>query len=317
MVRVSIYGAGQLGAGIASILRARGAHAVDGPFDRSRRQLALASGADVVVIATTTRLNDVADDIRTAVSSGSNVLVSAEECANPYLVDPNLAEQLNTAAVAAGVTVLGAGLNPGLVFDALVLTVLGAADDAVDVRVSRTVDISGFGTPVLRRIGVGLTPAEFDAGVASGAVLGHAGFPQSISIVGRARGIAVPVIRPSLAPIVTPVPLTLPDGREIGAGLTAGVDQTYEATADGRTWYEARFRGHVAPAAVGWTLADVITLVRDDEIVQEITARPCFPAQSGSQHVLANSIDRVVSARPGWLSVADLPPAAWSGRAAT
>ena len=299
VARVSIYGAGQLGSGVASLLRERGEHAVDGPFGRDERERALGSGADVVLIATTTRLADVVDDIRRAVRAGSNVLVSAEETANPYLVDPALAAEVHDEAVAAGVTVLGA-----------------AADD-VDVSVSRTVDISGFGTPVLRRIGVGLTPTEFDEGVRTGEVLGHAGFPQSISIVGRARGIAVPSIEPSLAAVVTAVPLTLRDGREIAAGRTAGVDQTYRATRDGRTWYEARFRGHVDPASVGWALADVITLTRDGEVVQELTARPCFPAQSGSQHVLANSIDRVLAARPGWLSVADLPPAAWSGSAAS
>lgn len=316
MSRVSIYGAGQLGSGIARILRDRGDHCVDGPFGRSDRDRALGSGADVVVIATTTRLADVVDDVRTAVAAGSNVLVSAEESANPYLVDSDVAREIHDDAVAAGVTVLGTGLNPGLVFDALVLTVLGAAQDDIDVLVSRTVDISGFGEAVLRRIGVGLTPAEFDAGVRSGAVLGHAGFPQSISIVGRARGIPVPTIEPSLTAVVTPVPLTLRDGREIAAGRTAGVDQTYRATRDGHVWYEARFRGHVTPATVGWTLSDVITLHRDGEVVQELTARPCFPSQSGSQHVLANSVDRVVEAHPGWLSVADLPPAAWSARAA-
>ena len=317
MARVSIFGSGQLGTGIASILRGRGEHVVDGPFGRADRERALGSGADVVVIATTTRLVDVVDDIRAAVVGGSNVLVSAEECANPYLVDPGIASDVHDAAVRAGVTVLGAGLNPGLVFDALVLTILGAAPDDVDVRVERTVDISGFGTSVLRRIGVGLTPHEFSDGVATGTVLGHAGFPQSISIVGRARGIPVPAIEPHLAGVVTPTSLTLPDGREVAAGLTAGVDQSYRATLDGRIWYEARFRGHVAPGLVGWTLADVITISRDGEVLQEVSARPCFPAQSGSQHVLANSIDRVVAARPGWLSVADLPPAAWSGRAAT
>lgn len=317
MASVAIYGAGQLGSGIASILRERGSHHVDGPYGRVDREHALASGAEVVVIATTTRLADVSDDIRTAVAAGSNVLVSAEEAANPYLVDPVLAEEIHQAAASRGVTVLGAGLNPGLVFDALVLTLLGAMADDVDVRVARTVDISGFGTPVLRRIGVGLTIDEFDRGVASGEVLGHAGFPQSISLVGRARGILVPVIEPSLSAIVTPVALTLPDGREIAAGRTAGVDQAYRARHEGRTWYEARFRGHVDPSSVGWSLADVITVVRDDAVVHEVVSTPCFPAQSGSQHVLANSVERVIAARPGWLSVADLPPASWTGPAAS
>jgi 4-hydroxy-tetrahydrodipicolinate reductase len=310
MATVSIFGAGQLGRGVAQILGGRGEHSVHGPFDRSERTTALTSGEDLVLIATTTRLRDVIEDVRLAVSSGSNVLVSAEECANPWLVSEELADTVHVEAIAAGVSVVGAGLNPGLIFDALVLTILGAAPDDVDITVRRTVDISGFGPTVLGRIGVGISPQEFTQGVAAGDILGHAGFPQSMSVVGRAIGRAVSDIDANLRPMVTDQTITLQDGRMIDAGLTAGVDQTYLAVEQGHTWYTAHFIGHVAPADVGLHLADVITLHRGDEIVQEIRATPCFPAQVGSQHVLANSVDRVIAAQPGWLTVADLPPAA-------
>lgn len=311
MYDVSIYGNGQLGRGVASILRARGRHRVHGPFDRSQRDDALASGRDVVVIATTTRLSDVTDDIRRAVTAGSNVLVSAEESANPYLVDPDGAGSIDALARDHGVTVVGAGLNPGLVFDALVLTLLGGLPDVVELRVTRTVDISGFGPDVLRRIGVGLLPDEFERGVAAGTVLGHAGFPQSISLVGRALGIDDTVIDADLTPVVTSAAIQLPDGREIASGHAAGVDQCYRAASGGRTWYTAHFRGHVAPASVDWELADEILVLHRDEVLHEFSCRPCFPSQSGSQHVIANSIDRVAAAPAGWLTVADLPPAGW------
>jgi hypothetical protein len=307
---VSVYGAGQLGQGVARILGERGRHSVRGPFGRAERSAALGGGSDLVLVATTTRLHDVVDDVRLAVAGGSNVLVSAEESANPWFVDEDLAAKVHGEALAAGVTVVGAGLNPGLVFDALVLTVLGAAPDDVDVTVRRTVDISGFGPTVLGRIGVGISPGEFARAVASGEVLGHAGFPQSMSVVGRATGRGVGAIAASLQPVVTEEALTLPDGRTIAAGLTAGVDQTYRAVEQGHTWYTAQFVGHVAPASVGLDLADVITLHRGDEVVQEVRATPCFPSQTGSQHVLANSVDRVIAAPAGWLTVADLPPAA-------
>jgi 4-hydroxy-tetrahydrodipicolinate reductase len=311
---VSVYGAGQLGRGVAEILVARGTHTVRGPFGRDERAAALTDGADLVLIATTTRLRDVVDDVRLAVAGGSNVLVSAEESAHPWSVDAEVAEQVHREAVAAGVTVVGAGLNPGLVFDALVLTVLGAAPDDVDITVRRTVDISGFGPTVLARIGVGVRPQEFARAVAAGEILGHAGFPQSMAVVARATGRSVPSIEADLRPLVTERAIGLPDGRAVAAGLTAGVEQTYRAVERGHTWYAATFVGHVAPGSVGLELADVITLHRGDEVVQEVRATPCFPSQSGSQHVLASSVDRVVAAAPGWLTVADLPPASAQGR---
>jgi 4-hydroxy-tetrahydrodipicolinate reductase len=261
------------------------------------------------LIATTTRLRDVIDDVRLAVASGSNVLVSAEESANPWLVNESLADTVHDEALAAGVTVVGAGLNPGLIFDALVLTILGAAPDNVDITVQRTVDISGFGPTVLGRIGVGISPEGFARGVATGDILGHAGFPQSMSVVGRAIGRSASTIDATLRPMVADHSITLTDGRTIDAGLTAGVDQTYRAIDQGHTWFTAQFIGHVAPERAGLHLSDVITVHCGGEIVQEVRATPCFPSQSGSQHVLANSVDRVIAARPGWLTVADLPPA--------
>ena len=314
MATVSVYGAGQLGRGVAEILTVRGTHTVRGPFGRDQRAAALTEGADLVLIATTTRLRDVVDDVRLAVAGGSNVLVSAEESAHPWSVDEEVAERVHREAVAAGVTVVGAGLNPGLVFDALVLTVLGAAPDDVDVTVSRTVDISGFGPTVLGRIGVGVDPEEFTRAVGAGEILGHAGFPQSMAVVGRATGRGVPSIEADLRPLVTERAIALPDGRSVAAGHTAGVEQTYRAVERGHTWYTAAFVGHVAPASVGLEPADVITLHRGDDVVQEVRATPGFPSQAGSQHVLANSVDRVVAAVPGWLTVADLPPASAQGR---
>lgn len=309
MALIAIYGAGQLGQGVAAVLTERGRHQVKGPHTRDERIPALTAGADLVVIATTTRLRDVVEDIRLAVAHSSNVIVSAEESANPWLVDPDLAEAVHREAVDAGVTVVGAGLNPGLIFDALVLTILGAAPDDVQVTVRRTVDISRFGPAVHARIGIDLTPDEFDRGVGNGQILGHAGFPQSMSIVGRALGRDIGLIETSLKAVLTDEDLPLPDGRIIRAGRTAGVDQLYRAIEFGAAWYTASFVGHVAPASAGLELSDVIVVHRGDDIIQEVRATPCFPSQVGSQHVIANSVDRVIAAPSGWLTVADLPPA--------
>ncbi len=70
-MKVAIYGAGRLGTGVARVLERRGGYDVLGPAGRDRRDEALRSGADVVVIATTSFLADVAGDIRLALESGS------------------------------------------------------------------------------------------------------------------------------------------------------------------------------------------------------------------------------------------------------
>src|ERR1700735_3208217 len=86
-LRVSFYGAGQVGTNASDILRRREGIDVLGPFGRAQRQEALASGADVVVIATTSFLAGIADDVQAAVEAGSNVITTAEEAAFPWAKD--------------------------------------------------------------------------------------------------------------------------------------------------------------------------------------------------------------------------------------
>jgi 4-hydroxy-tetrahydrodipicolinate reductase len=263
----------------------------------------------LVIIATTSRFRDVADDIQRAVKAGSNVLVSAEECANPWLVDPLLADRINTLAEDQDVTVLGSGLNPGLIFDALVLTLLGATPGGVQVEVTRIVDIGHFGSAVLRRLGIGFDESAFRHRVDRGEVLGHAGFPQSISIVAQALHVAIDGITEEIDPIFSDDIVVLPNGEALPAGTSVGIVQTYRASIDDHVWFTAVFRGHVRPDLIGWEPQDTIEFMRDGRCERSITITPGLPSQSGSQAMIANSVDRVLSARPGWLTVADLPPA--------
>ena len=313
MTSVAIYGAGQLGTNVASMLRDRGHYEVLGPFGRNAADSALDSGADVVIIATTSRFRDVASDIVRAIEAGSNVLVSAEECANPWLVDPELADAIDMRARQMGVTVLGAGLNPGLIFDALVLTLLGAIPRGCDIEVARVVDIGKFGPAVLARLGVGVGESEFRQGVANGEILGHAGFPQSMSIVARGLGITIDTITEQIDPIIAETAVKLVSGQIIDAGRSVGVRQTYRAFVHGNPWFTAVFDGHVQPDLLGWTPSDTIVIRRDGVVERTVAIEPGLPSQSGSQSMIANSVDRVIEAAPGWLTVADVPPAAHRG----
>ena len=309
MAKVSIYGAGQLGSAVAQLLRAVPAHEVIGPFHRGQRREALGSGADVVIIATTTRLKDVAEDIEFAINSGSNVLVSAEECAYPWAVDVELSDKLDGLAKSKGVSIAGAGVNPGLIFDSLVLTLLGAAPRGCTVVVRRTVSIAGFGATVLRRIGLGRDALAFSDAVARQEILGHAGFPQSMHVVASATGLEIESIKKELLPLITEKEIDLPNRFIVAAGESAGVNQTYIAYVEGKPWFTSHFYGHVDLPGIGKSAMDEIELSLDGEVFQTIQLKPGINSQVGSQNMVANSIQRIINARNGWITVAEMEPA--------
>jgi 2,4-diaminopentanoate dehydrogenase len=309
MTSVSIYGAGQLGTAVAGLLADNPRYVVSGPHGRDAREEALTSGADAVIIATTTRLADVAADVELAVRSGSNVMVSAEEAAYPFVVERALADRIDRLAREKGVTVAGTGVNPGLLFDAMVLTVLGPAPRGCTIHVRRVVDISGFGATVLRRIGVGSTPDAFDTAVREGRILGHAGFPQSMEIVAAALGVEIDRIDKRLGAVYTDEPIDLPGRFRVESGHSAGVDQTYTAIVAGKPWFVCHFFGHVDLTRVGREPSDDIDLTHRRRPFMSVKLRPGVNAQVGSQNMTANSVERVLAARPGWVTVAELAPA--------
>ncbi len=298
MIHVAIAGDGQLGRGVADALSARSDIAILGPVGRDHLGDALESGADLVVVATTTLLAEVADAIRTAVLHGSNVIVSAEEAAHPWTSHPRLAQEIDALAREREVTVLGAGLNPGFVFDALVLTLLGAVGPVTAIDVTRTVELSGFGPVVAGRLGLGVSAAEFAKRVADGRILGHAGFPQSMAVVAGATGRSLARVDARLRPV-------------LGAGgRTVGIDQDYTGVdGGGEPWFHAHFIGRAGLAEHGLAASDRIRLERAGADPIECTISPGIGSQDGSRSVVANSIDRVLAAPPGWLTVAELPPA--------
>lgn len=306
-IRVSLYGAGLVGGNVAKVLSTRDGIQVEGPFGRDERDRALRGGADVVVIATTSFLADIADDVRAAVEAGSNVITTAEEAAYPWANDEALATELDELARRHGVTILGAGLNPGYAFDALVVTACGYAWSVDALRVVRVVDLSGFGETVLRRIGVGHTPAAFEQGKQDGTITGHIGFPQSMRVVAGKLGVAIERIDRAIEPIFARERIAI-RALTVEPGCSAGFEQRYTAIVNGSPWFEALFTGHVDLREIGKEPRDEIHVEGPTPL--HITVDPGFNPQIGSAGIVANSIRRVVEAQPGWVTVADLPPAA-------
>ncbi|MBA3844504.1 MAG: NADP-binding protein [Actinobacteria bacterium] len=259
-----------------------------------------------MVIATTSFLSAVAEDIREAIEAGSNVITTAEEAAYPWANDADVADRLDARARERGVSILGAGLNPGFAFDALVLTACGVVPEVKSLLVERVVDLSGFGEAVLRRIGVAHLADSFTRGRRDGTVTGHIGFPQSMRVVAGALGVEIERIDSSVEPIFAKH-LLAARFLTVHMGETAGFRQRYVAIKDGLPWFEALFTGHVSLPLLGEEPRDSITIRAQETLRFSVT--PGINPQLGSASIVANSIRRVVAAPPGWVTVADLPPA--------
>jgi 4-hydroxy-tetrahydrodipicolinate reductase len=328
-VPVSLLGVGRLGRDLTRLLSVRAGVRVVSAWSRNPahagvdvgelagidalgvrvtpdRDLALGAQAQIAVIATTSFLGELAPTIEAAVRSGHNVLCSGEETAFPWAIDRDLAATLDRLARERGLTIVGGGANPGLIFDALVSTLALGAPDIERIRVSRAVDVSRFSATVLGRLGIGYTPEEFEAGRKTARIWGHIGFPQSMHVVASSLGLTLDRVDGTVEPLYAARPFS-GEHVPVATGQSAGFVQRYVGVVRGREWFHAELTGHLDPAAVGIELVDSISI--EGSVPLALKVEPGFRAQETSAAVLANSIARVVAAPPGWLTVAELPPA--------
>ena len=275
------------------------------------RDTALATPADVLLIATTSFIAEVSGDIAAGVDAGLNVMCTAEEMGYAWAIDPDFAADIDARARQAGITVIGSGANPGYIYEVLGLALTGAACRVDRIEVRRVVDLSRFSGTVQRRLGLGFDPDDHAAGVAAGRIYGHIGYPHTMRTFARRFGREVQRFTETIDPIPAPEAIDTM-AVPIAPGQSAGFEQvTRGYTGDGdEAWFQATFLGHVDLASIGLAPEDSFNVVGDPDL--HAVVRPGFNPQATTMAVLVNMMPHVVAARPGLLSTTDLPiPAPW------
>lgn len=162
---------------------------------------ALATGKiDAVALTTTSRFSGIIADLETAIRRRVHVASTCEELSAPA-VDPQTWARLDDHAKHSDVTLLGTGVNPGFVMDRLPLQLAGACVSVARVRVDRVVDAAKRRGPLRKKVGEGISPDEFRAGVAEKR-LGHVGLRESALLIARGLGWKLESYSETIDPVV-------------------------------------------------------------------------------------------------------------------
>jgi 4-hydroxy-tetrahydrodipicolinate reductase len=182
-------------------------------------------------LATSSRMEEVEEDILTLVGHGCSVVTTAEELANPVLHDARLSARIDDACRRSGVVVVGAGVNPGFVLDRLVLTLCQVTRNVTRVECTRVVDASQRRPQLLTKMGAGMSPTLFAELALHGGV-GHVGLRDSMYLVARGLGWELTDYRESTVPVVTKESLQTPVGL-LERGQIRGATQRAKGYVDG------------------------------------------------------------------------------------
>ena len=116
------------------------------------------------------------------------IVSTTEELAYPTRANLQVrARHPRSSAKKAKVAVLGTGVNPGFVMDALPITLTGVCERVEAVRIDRVQDARIRRLPFQQKIGAGLTREQFQKKVDDGSVR-HVGLAESVSMIADAMG---------------------------------------------------------------------------------------------------------------------------------
>lgn len=158
---------------------------------------------DVMLHCTSSFLPAVKDQLLMAIGAGTDVVSSTEELLAPSLQHPLLAKELDEAAIAGGVSLLGTGVNPGFAMDFLAVVASAVTTEVRSVKCVRVVDAATRRLPLQKKIGAGLAKKEFQK-LLDGGKFGHVGMRESVALVARGLGLQVDRIEQTVEPVLAP-----------------------------------------------------------------------------------------------------------------
>jgi 4-hydroxy-tetrahydrodipicolinate reductase len=233
-----------------------------------------------------------------------HVVSTCEELAWPW-TRPESARAIDDAAQKAGVAVLGTGVNPGFLMDALPLFLTAPCQRVDAIRVERVQDASNRRRPFQDKVGVGMSPDDVRAKLAA-RTTGHVGLGESAAMLGARLGLDVAAFTEDMHVVVADVTVERA-GRVVNAGEVLGVEQIGRATnAGGAVVVELYFR-----ATFGQPEARD-RIVVDGSPPLDVTIKGGVPGDVATAAIVANAIRSVVEAKPGLRTMADVPLVAFS-----
>jgi len=255
---------------------------------------------DAAIHTTSSYLKGAYPQLVSVVRHGVDIVSSCEELSYPYVVDKQLSNKLDLLAKKQGATVLGTGINPGFLMDALPIMLTAPCKSIKKIRITRRMNAATRRIPFQKKVGAGLTKAEFQTAIKSHQISGHVGLEQSVSMLADGIGSRLDRVEiGNVEPVIAEAP-TEEGYVRIPAGRVAGVKQSARGIAGGKPLIELNFAAYVGSVDE----YDQVEIDGTPPINSRIS--PCVHGDHGTVAMLVNMVPKVVSAPPGLVTMKDI-----------
>ncbi|GAG83959.1 unnamed protein product, partial [marine sediment metagenome] len=254
-------------------------------------QSVLALDAEIVILTTSSALTALQPQLELCIKAGKSVISTCEELAFPFDTQPDLADSIDRLAKDHQVAVLGTGVNPGFLMDALAVFLTSVCRSVEAVEIERFQDVSIRRLPFQQKIGAGLSPEEFEQKREQGAIR-HVGFTESIQMIGRALGWELDRVEDQVQPVIANQTVSS-QFLTVAEGQCAGLQQLGRGYRNGKeviTLELQAYLGHADPR-------DTVTIHGEPEICSNIAGG--VNGDIATCAMVVSAIPAVQAAAPG------------------
>jgi hypothetical protein len=263
------------------------------------RKAIAAARPDVVVLSTTSSLKRTVPQIESILRMKVPIVSTTEELAYPTRANLRYARAIHQLAKKAKVAVLGTGVNPGFVMDALPIALTGVCERVEAIRVDRIQDARVRRLPFQQKIGAGLTREQFQRKVDDGSVR-HVGLAESVSMIADAFGWKLDKITDDIQPRIATTTVAS-EYLAVDPGYVCGIEQDGVGYRNGQPLVTLHMEAYLgAPESY-----DAV----------EITGSPALKMKiAGGVHgdiattsIVVNSLPKILEVAPGLHTMRDMP----------
>ena len=254
---------------------------------------------DVIFHTAVSRFKDAFVQIEPMARRGISVVSSSEELLFPRLREPKLAAKLDKLCRRTGARIVGTGVNPGFVMDVLAICLTGVSREVRAIHIQRVVNASTRRAPLQKKIGSGLSPAEFRRLFQQGRA-GHAGLKESLALVAHCLGWSPENIVETGDAVVADHHIRT-QYLEVKKGQTCGLHQRAEATVNGRVCLTLDLKMYLDAK----NPHDAVQI--EGEPPLNVVIQGGVAGDPATVAALVNTAPRLLQAPPGLLLMTDLP----------
>jgi hypothetical protein len=260
---------------------------------------------DVVVLCTSSSLKKVLPQMEEILKLRVSIVSTTEELAYPTKSNMKYARAIHQLAKKYKAAVLGTGVNPGFVMDALPIMLTGVCERVESVRVDRIQDARIRRLPFQQKIGAGLTREQFQAKVDDGSVR-HVGLAESVSMIADAIGWKLDRISDEIQPKMATETVSS-EFLAVDPGYVCGLVQDGTGYRNGMPVITLHMEAYLgAPESY-----DAVEIVGSPPLKMKLAGGVHGDIATAS--IVVNSLPKILDVAPGLHTMRDMPVASFFG----